>query len=98
VVTGGQQRAAAEHLRESFGVSERRAARALGRSRSTVRYQPTPRADEAALVTAIRRLVRRHPRWGHRRIHARLGATGWRVNRKRVRRLMIALGCRPADA
>lgn len=46
-------------------------------------------------MAAIRRLVRRHPRWGHRRIHARLGATGWRVNRKRVRRLMTALGCRP---
>ena len=95
MVTGGQQRAAADHLREAFGVSERRAAKALGRSRSTVRYQPTARGDEAALVAAIRRLVRRHPRFGHRRIHARLEATGWRANRKRVRRLMIALGCRP---
>jgi transposase InsO family protein len=95
VVTGGQQRAAADHLRQAFGVSERRAAKALGRSRSTVRYRPTTRDDEAALVAAIRRLVRRHPRWGHRRIHARLVAIGWRVNRKRVRRLMTALGCRP---
>ena len=50
MVTGGQQRAAADHLREAFGVSQRRAAKALGRSRSTVRYQPTVRGDEAALA------------------------------------------------
>jgi hypothetical protein len=46
VVTGSQQRAAADHLREAFGVSQRRAAKALGRSRSTVRYQPTALTDE----------------------------------------------------
>lgn len=91
-MTGPQQRAVAAYVRERFGVSERRVVRALGRSRSTVRYRPRPRADEAALVRAIRRLVRRHPRYGYRRIHARLMATGWRVNRKRVRRLWKALG------
>jgi putative transposase len=94
-VSGVQQRAAAAYLRERFGVSERRATRALGRSRSTVRYRPRRRSDEAALVRAIRRLVRRHPRYGYRRIHARLLATGWRVNRKRVRRLTAALGLKP---
>lgn len=94
-MSGVQQRAAAAYLRERFGVSERRATRALGRSRSTVRYRPRRRSDEAALVRAIRRLVRRHPRYGYRRIHARLLATGWRVNRKRVRRLTAALGLKP---
>jgi putative transposase len=92
VVTGPQQRSAAAYLRERFGVSERRAAQALGRSRSTVRYRPRPREAEASLVRALRRLVRRHPRFGYRRIHARLVATGWRVNVKRVRRLWRALG------
>jgi transposase InsO family protein len=82
-------------LRKRFKVSERRAAKALDRSRSTVRYRPRTRDDEAALVTAIRKLVRRHPRYGSRRIRARLVATGWRVNVKRVRRLTTRLGLKP---
>src|SRR4029450_2263940 len=85
-------RAATEFLQERFRVSQRRAARVLGRHRSTVRYRAKPRDDEAKLVVAIRRLARRHPRYGYRRIHARLSATGWSVNRKRVRRLWRALG------
>jgi transposase InsO family protein len=32
-------------------------------------------------------LVRRHPRFGYRRIHALLRRDGWRINRKRVHRL-----------
>jgi putative transposase len=84
VVTGSQQRAATEHLRKKFKVSQRRAARALGVNRSTVRYRTKTRDDEAKLVAAIRKLVRRHPRYGYRRIHARLAATGWTVNHKRV--------------
>jgi putative transposase len=91
-VSGPQQRSAAAYLKERFGVSERRAARALGRSRSTVRYRPRPRAAEVSFVRALRRLVRRHPRFGYRRIWARLVASGWRVNVKRVRRLWRALG------
>jgi putative transposase len=92
VVTGPQQRAAAEFMQKRFKVSQRRASRVLGRSRSTVRYEPRPRNDEGQLVRALRRLARRHPRFGYRRIHARLVAGGWRVNRKRVRRLWAALG------
>jgi putative transposase len=92
VVTGIQQRAATEYLRSRFGVSERRASRALGCSRSTVRYKPQTRDDEAKLIGALRRLARRHPRYGYRRIRARLVAEGWRVNHKRVRRLWVALG------
>jgi putative transposase len=94
-VTGGQQRSAAGFLRKRFPVSERRAAKALDRSRSTVRYRPRTRDDEKSLVTAIRKLVRRHPRYGYRRIRARLVATGWTVNVKRVRRLTAALGLKP---
>jgi putative transposase len=95
VVTGNQQRSAAGFLRKRFRVSERRAARALDRSRSTVRYRPRTRGDETALVAAIRRLVRRHPRYGYRRLRARLAATGWTVNVKRVRRLTTRLGWKP---
>jgi putative transposase len=92
VVTGPQQRAAAEYLQERFHVSQRRVAKVLGRSRSTVCYAAKTRDGEAKLVSAMRRLVRRHPRFGYRRIHARLVATGWKVNIKRVRRLWASLG------
>jgi putative transposase len=97
VVSAGQLRACVAWLTETYKVSQRRACRLLGRARSAVRYRRRARPDEAPLVRAIRRLARRHPRWGYRRAHALLVADGWRVNRKRVRRLWAALGlARPA--
>jgi len=50
--------------------------------------------DEAALVSAMHGLVRRHPRFGYRRICALLRADGWSVNRKRVYRLRKQEGFR----
>jgi len=93
-VTGTQQRAAADYLSATYGVSQRRASRVLGRNRSTLRYCRRARAGEPALVRAIRRLARRHLRWGQKKIHALLVREGWRVNFKRVRRLWRALGLR----
>ena len=87
MVTASQQRAAADHLRETYQVSERRASRVLGRPRSMLRYRLRGHSPELPLVRAIRRLARKHPRWGYRRIHARLERTGWPVNLKRVHRL-----------
>jgi putative transposase len=94
VVTATQQRAAADYLAKAYRISERRASRVLGRARSTVRYRPRPRSGEDQLIRAIRRLARRHRRYGYKRIHARLVHQGWQVNRKRVRRLWNALGLR----
>jgi putative transposase len=94
VVTATQQRAAADYLRETYDVSQRRASALLGRARSTLRYQPRRRPDEDALVRAIHRLARRHPRYGYRRIHARQVKQCWTVNLKRVRRLWNELGLR----
>jgi putative transposase len=96
VVTAAQQRAAADYLREIYRISQRRASRVLGRARSTIRYRRRQRSGEDALIKAIRRLARRHPRYGYKRIHARLKAQGWRVNSKRVRRLWNELGLRRA--
>jgi transposase InsO family protein len=92
VVTATQQRAAADYLREAYRVSERRAGRVLGRARSTLRYRRRDRLGEAPLVRAIRRLARKHPRYGYRRIHALLLRGGWRENLKRVHRLWKELG------
>lgn len=89
-----QQRTAADYLLEEYDVSQRRICRVMGRSRSTVRYRRTPPADELKLVREIKRLARRHPRYGYRMVHARLVRLGWTVNIKRVHRLWIELGLR----
>jgi putative transposase len=92
VVTPDQQRAAADYLGERYGASQRRICGVMGRSRSTVRYRRQPGTDEPALTREIKRLARRHPRFGYRRIHAMLIRRGWTINVKRVRRLWIELG------
>jgi transposase InsO family protein len=92
VVTADQQRAAADYLGERYDVSQRRVCGVMGRSRSTLRYRRTHPADEPALTKEIKRLARRHPRFGYRRIHAMLVRRGWTVSLKRVRRLWIELG------
>jgi putative transposase len=86
-VTASQLRTCADYLKETYSISERRASQILGRSRSTLRYQAASRAGDLPLLEAIKRLARKHPRWGHRQIHALLTRQGWTVNLKRVRRL-----------
>jgi putative transposase len=91
-VTPDQQRAAAGYLAEQYKISQRRAGRVIGRSRSTLRYDRRRRSEERPLVREIKRLARRHPRFGYRRVHAMLERKGWAVNLKRVHRLWIELG------
>ena len=91
-MSGDQQRAAAAYLAQQHRVSQRRAAQTLGNSRSTLRYRRRARVGEAPLVKALRRLARRHRRYGHRRLYQLLVRDGWVVNRKRVRRLCRSLG------
>jgi len=92
VVNADQQRAAADYLSETYEVSQRRISRVMGRSRSVLRYRRRHQADEPALNREIKRLARRHPRFGYRMIHALLLRRGWTINIKRVRRLWIELG------
>ena len=86
-MTAEQRRQAVRFLQERFGVSERRACRVLGQARSTQRQVPKTKEEEGRLVARMLELVRRHPRYGYRRIWALLRREGWRVNRKRVHRL-----------
>ena len=94
MVTPNQQRAAADFLGERYRVSQRRVCRVMGRARSTLRYRRRRQADEPALSREVKRLARRHPRYGYRRVHALLARRGWSVNLKRVRRLWNELGLR----
>jgi putative transposase len=87
VVTAGQRRACADYLQEEYKISQRRAGQLLGCSRSSLRYQAADRSKDLPLVRAIKRLARKHPRWGYRRIWAVLDGKGWEVNLKRVHRL-----------
>lgn len=77
-----------------MGVSERRACRALGQSRSTQRYVGSGRERDQALLSRVRQLAREHPRYGYRRITALLRREGWSVDRKRVHRLWRREGLR----
>jgi putative transposase len=94
VVTPDQQRAVAGYLAERYKVSQRRAGRVIGRSRSTLRYDRRRRSDDSPLAREIERLARRHPRFGYRRVHVMLDRKGWSVNLKRVHRLWIEPGPR----
>jgi len=94
VVTPDQQRAAADYLAERYGISQRRACRVMDRSRSTLRYCRRQRSDESALTREIKRVARRHPPYGYRRVHVMLVRRGWSVNLKRVRRLWNEMGLR----
>ncbi len=85
-----RRRETIQEVRRSLGpakVSERRACKVLGQSRSTQRYVKCQPADEAKLLCEMRRLARRHPRWGSPRIHDALRKRGWQVNHKRIERL-----------
>jgi transposase InsO family protein len=82
------------HVRGRLGYSERRVCRALGIGRSTIRYVPTPRADEGPLRAAVVRLAAQYGRYGYRRVTALLGREGWQVSRSRVERLWKQEGLR----
>ena len=68
-------------------ISERRACRVLGQSRTTQRYQSQRPAADRKLLQAMRRIADRRPRFGSPRTHRLLQALGWRVNHKRVERI-----------
>ena len=68
-------------------VSERRACRVLGQTRSTQRYEPRVADDEERLVRRTIELACEYGRYGYRRITALLHREGWNVNHKRVQRI-----------
>jgi putative transposase len=78
-------------LQVQFAVSERRAARLVGISRTTLRYQPRRAADQR-ICERLDELAAERPRFGYRRLHVLLRREGHRINHKRVYRLYRAAG------
>lgn len=72
---------------QHFGISERRACKALAIHRTTIRRAPRDNREEDRLRLDMIRLSNRFGRYGYRRITAMLRAEGWRVNHKRIERL-----------
>ena len=75
-------------MMEQFDVSERRMCRALSQPRSTQRYLPGIRDGEELLIKRMIELATKYGRYGYRRITALLQREGFKVNHKRVLRLM----------
>ena len=76
-----------QDLQTEFEVSERHACEVVDQPRSTQRYEPSPRDDEAALMKRMLQLAKQRPRFGYRRIGRLLRAEGWQASDTRVYRL-----------
>jgi putative transposase len=76
-----------DRVRQTLGVSERRACRTLGQHRSTQRKVPQGRSDEEQLTNDILTLVETYGRYGYRMVTGLLNNAGWHVNHKRVERI-----------
>jgi putative transposase len=86
MVTPVARREAAAHLCQTYEVSQRRACRAIGTDRSSVRYR-SRRPDDAVLRARLRELAAVRRRFGYRRLHILLGREGTHMNHKKLRRL-----------
>lgn len=67
-------------------MSERRACKAIGCCRMTVRYQSTG-PDDQGLRERMIALARERRRFGYRRLHVLLRREGFEVNHKKLFRL-----------
>jgi len=86
MVTPVARREAAAHLCQVHEVSERRACKAIGADRSSVRYR-SRRPDDGAVRVRLRELAASRRRFGCRRLHVLLRREGIVLNHKKLRRL-----------
>ena len=86
VVTPAGKRKAVAHLVDAHGMSERRACKAIGCCRMTMRYQTT-RADDAGLRQRMKAIAQERRRFGYRRLHVLLKREGYVINHKKLFRV-----------
>ena len=92
-----RRRQAVARAMTADNLSERRAWRALGVPRSTLRYA-ADEPDRYKALLRIKQLAREHFRFGYRRVTALRRRDGWVVNLKRVHRLWRAAGLKVPQA
>jgi len=86
VVTPAAERKAVARLREGFGMSQRRACKAIGCCRMTVRYE-TSRPDDREVRERMKAIAQERRRFGYRRLLVMLKREGLVVNHKKLFRL-----------
>ncbi|MER8480920.1 IS3 family transposase [Mesorhizobium sp. M0208] len=86
MVTPAAKRKAVARLKEGFGMSERRACKAIGCCRMTVRYE-TSRPDDRELRERMKAIAQERRRFGYRRLLVMLRREGLVVNHKKLFRL-----------
>ena len=91
MVSVSQRRKATRHLMGLYQISERRACRLTGLSRTACRYKPR-REPQEALRQRIVEIAQSRVRYGYKRIHVMLKREGIHVNKKRVHRLYCLEG------
>jgi putative transposase len=80
------KRLAVQHLKERFGLSQRRACSLINIQRSTQQYMPH-RLNEEAIRARLRELAQLRRRYGCPRLHVLLKREGLVINHKRTERL-----------
>lgn len=73
-------------MMNKFSISERRACRVTSVPIATVRYKSRSN-DNEGLLQCMLELSKKHPRYGHRRLHSLLLMKGYKVNHKKTARL-----------
>lgn len=86
MVTPAARRKAVAHLMQHHEMSERRACKAIGCCRMTIRYRCT-RSQDGVLRERMIALARERRRFGYRRLHVLLKREGHHVNHKKLFRL-----------
>jgi putative transposase len=79
-------------MQEETGISQRRACRLVGISRTVLAYQPKANPANEAIRERMIELAAERRRFGYRRIHILLRREGHQANHKRVFRLYQGAG------
>ena len=81
-----ERRSLVTYAIEQHGLSERKASRLLGISRSVHRYRPKKKETDELIADWLQVLAERKPRWGFGKMLHWLRYQGHPWNHKRVRR------------
>lgn len=79
-------------IREKVNISERRACRLVGLSRSVLHYDAKPDHENEVLAARLVKLAHERRRFGYRRLHALMEREGTHANHKRIYRLYREAG------